>query len=136
MTSKEGKAFLEDCLKKYHSDADINDCICYKTGNKTEAAAYQKDTIQTNVDWSKQKQKVMFVVKCFTHLGIYVAWPKGIGQESGTYIFYTKDLVAMENDHRCTFREIVIEDSEKAYIFRGEEGVKKFVENHLEPNLR
>lgn len=135
MTSKEGKAFLENCLREHQSDTDIDDCICYKTGNKIEAAAYQGDTIQTDVDWSTQRETARFVVKCFVHMGLYVAWPREVGQGAGKYIFYTKDLVAMERDKDCDFREFVIDNSEKAYVFRGEQGIEQFVKDYLVPTL-
>lgn len=136
MTKTEGKAFLEDRLTEYQSADDLEKLICYKTGTRKEAAAYQKDVIFTTVDLSKERPEIRYIVKCFIHMELYVAWPKKIGQGNGKYIFYKKDLAAMERETKCTFREVVIKDSAKAYIFRGEEGADKFIKECLGLDLR
>lgn len=71
---------------------------------------------------------VPYVITCFIHLEIYVAWHQSVGIGNGKYIVYKRDLVAFENDPNCDYMESVIgktEDS-KVYIFRNESGFKKF----------
>lgn len=131
MTQSEGKAFLQDCLAQCQSTADIDTLICCKYGTKEHASAYQTDEIKADVKHSEEKSGIKFIVKCFKHMGIYVAWHVRTGNSNGKYIAYKKDLVSMENEPKPTYKEVVINRNEKAYFFKGREGVIEFMRKNL-----
>lgn len=131
MTVKEGKSFLQECLQKCGYADDIDNLISYKYGNIKLASNYQHDIILTNVDFSKEAPSIKFVVKCFIHIGVYAAWSEEIGRGNGKFPLYKKDLAAMEDSPDCIFTEKLIDGTSKVYLFRGEEGVMKFVKEKL-----
>lgn len=136
MTIKEGKNFLRNCLLKCRPNASIDNLICYKYANRQSASDYQSDNIPTYLtqkDYGVLDSGVPYVVKCFIHTGIYVAWPQSIGRVNGKYVVYKRELVEMENDSACHYKDILIGSADDAhvYIFRGEEGILRFFDNVL-----
>ncbi len=122
---------MQDCLEKCQSSADIKNLARYTTGTRQCADHYQCDPISTTVDLSKVKPGVKYVIKCFIHLGLYAAWKLEIGRGNGKYIVYKKDLIAMQNELECHYKEVTLGDQGKFYLFRGEEGAIKFFKEHL-----
>jgi hypothetical protein len=131
MTKKEGKAFLCDCLQKCGCVADIDELIVYTYGTADKADTYRSDTIVGNIDFSKVPTTVRYVVKCFIHMGIYVAWPQEVCRGSGKCIAYKKDLAAMEDGPNCNYKETTLHGDIKIYWFRGEAGAEKFITEKL-----
>lgn len=131
MTVKEGKDFLQQSLEEQKSDAKIDDLICYKYGSVIKASTYRTDSNVTTVDWSKERSSVGFVVKCYIHLGFYVAWPKAVGFGNGKYIIYKKDLIEMEQNADRVFDTVMIDGQMTAFLFRGEKGVNRFIKEKL-----
>lgn len=68
MTVREGKSFLCAGLQKCGCATDIDELIVYKYGNIKEAVNYQHDLIIGNIDFSKVKSSVRYIVKCFIHI--------------------------------------------------------------------
>ena len=131
MTIAEGKAFLQNCLEQCKSEANIDEFVYYKYGTNKKADEYNKDEIPTNVDLSKVVPEIKYIVKCFIHMEIYVAWPIEIGRGNGRFIAYKKDLLSMEIDRDCPYKKAKIAKNGEAYYFRGEDGVKRFIQENL-----
>lgn len=130
MTSTEGKAFLKNCLEQCNWEANI-DIVHYKYGTNKTAEEYNNDEIRTDVDFKKVKSEVKYIVKCFIYMEIYIAWPVEIGRGNGKFIAYKKDLLSMETDRECTYKKVKIGNKGEAYYFRGEAGVKRFIQENL-----
>ena len=108
MTTKEGKNFLRDCLLELNPTANIDSLICYKYANKERITYYQRDDITTTLrekDFTALKRGVLFVVTCFIHAEIYVAWPQSIGSGNGKFIIYKRELVEVNNSPDCVFKD-------------------------------
>ena len=131
MTSREGKSFLCEGLQKCGCATDIDELIVYKYGNLKEAVNYQHDLITGDIDFSKEKPTVRYVVKCFIHIGVYAAWPQEMCRGNGKCVAYKKDLVAMEHDQNCCYNETMLDKGKTMYWFRGEAGVERFIKEKL-----
>ena len=62
-----------------------------------------------NIDFSKVKPSVRYVVKCFIHIGVYAAWSQDICRGNGKCIAYKKDLVAVEHNLDCYHNETTLD---------------------------
>ena len=131
MTTMEGKALLQNGLEQCQRKMDIDAIILYLYGTAKKAEEYHNDEIKSDVKPNRMKSGIKYVVKCFIHMGIYVAWPIEIGRGSGKFIAYKKDLLAMETDIECNYKRILIEKNGEAYYFRGEDGIKKFIQKNV-----
>lgn len=131
MTINEGRFFLQDCLTQCQKGADIDRLIYYRYGTVKHAENYHYDTIVTDVDFKKVPSDIKFIVKCFIHLNIYVAWPQEIGRGNGKFIIYKSRLIEMEEKTESTYEKVEIDKMEYAYIFRGKEGATKFIKENL-----
>lgn len=140
MTVKEGKNFLRDCLLELNPTADIDSLICYKYSNRQDISNYQRDDITVNLrekDFETLERGALFVVTCFIHAEMYVAWPQSIGRGNGKFIIYKRELVEINNSSNCDFKAVLIGSAKDAhaYIFRGKQGILKFYRNIIFPQL-
>lgn len=71
---------------------------------------------------------VSFVVACYIHMEIYVAWHQSVGLGNGKFAIEKRELMAFENDPACDYKEILIEKNDKVYMFRNETGIASFFE--------
>lgn len=131
MTVDEGKSFLWNCLANIDSSKDIDTLFCYKYASKKHAKDYQHDEIKamlTTENKTTLKSGVPYVVVCFIHLEIYVAWHQSVGIGNGKYTVYKRDLIEFENDPSCDYMESIVGKTadSKVCIFRNESGFKKF----------
>lgn len=138
MTVNESKNFLRHCLKSIAPLQDIDTLFCCKYANRKRAEEYQKDEIVSKLTAENRKSVnagVPYVVTCFIHLEIYVAWHQSVGKGNGKYTVYKRDLVAFENTLANDYMECVVGDAEDsiAYIFRNESGFTKFY-NKITPS--
>lgn len=129
MTVNEGKALLEECWKDCQMNVPMDDVICYKYGNSKMAGNYQRDTIPAKVEAHEITPTMQYVVKCFIHLELYVAWSIKTGPGNGKYIAYKKDLLDMEANRNCTYQEKLVEGKGTAYYFRGKKGIMEFIQS-------
>ena len=133
MTKKGGKNFLISCLVNMPAAVDIDELLCYKYGNRKHTEDYQHDIIAsklTEAETTKLKSGVPFVVACYIHMEIYVAWHQSVGLGNGKFAIEKRELVAFENNPACDYKEILTgkTSNDKVYIFRNETGIAKFFE--------
>lgn len=136
MTTKEGKNLLRRCLAKIDSSLNIDTLLRYKCGTRKHAEDYQRDDIISNLtqaDTDILKTGVPFLVTCYIHMEIYVAWHNSVGFGNGKYVVYKRDLMAFESDTECDYKEIIIGKATDTtvYIFRNESGINKFFQKAL-----
>lgn len=137
MTKDGGEDLLRTCLAKMDSSIELSKLLCYKTGNRKQAEAYNGENIDTELsskDMVNIKAGVLAVVKCFYHIEVYVAWHASIGIGSGKYRVHKSDLIKFENDIKCNYWEVLTgtRDVDKVYFFRNESGIEKFFKDVLE----
>ena len=109
---KSGKNLLISCLANKTDTCDVNELICYKYGTKEHAEDYQHDIIAsklTEAETTQLKAGVPFVVACYIHMEIYVAWHQSVGLGNGKFAIEKRELMAFENDPACDYKEILIE---------------------------
>ena len=132
MTRNEGKNLLQECLNDITGDAiDIGADIAYKCGTKKSASEYYSDEIETKVEYINENSTAKYCVKCFIHFELYAAWERAKGRLSQTHIVYKKDLDEMQRNRDWPYKEVLLSNSEKAYLFRGREGISEFLQKHL-----
>lgn len=132
MTKNEGKNLLQECLSKMTGDTrDIGADIAYKCGTKKSASEYYSDEIGTRVEYINENSTAKYCVKCFIHFELYAAWKRAKEGLSQTYIVYKKDLEEMQHKQDCPYKEVLLSNSEKVYLFRGREGISEFLQKHL-----
>jgi len=131
MKSEEGKSFLREWMKKCGSQKELEDLIYYVYGNKDKAEGYQGDIISSIIKRDKDRPSIKFTVKCFKNIGIYAAVPQKVCRESGKCELYKKNLIWMQDHPNESFHETLMGKDIPIYWFRGEEGVKKFINTYL-----
>lgn len=136
MTKDGGEDLLRTCLAKLDSSIELSKLLCYKTGNRKQAEAYNGENIDTVLylkDKASIEAGVLAVVKCFYHIEVYVAWHTSIGIGSGKYRVHKSDLIKFENDKKCSYWEVLTgtKDVDKVYFFRNESGIEKFFKDAL-----
>lgn len=99
--------------------------------NEKSASEYYSDEIGTRVEYINENSTAKYCVKCFIHFELYAAWKRAKEGLSQTYIVYKKDLEEMQHKQDCPYKEVLLSNSEKVYLFRGREGISEFLQKHL-----
>ena len=135
-----GKNFLRTCLAKIDPSRDVDQIFCYKYANRKHAEDYHGEEYVsklTKEDRKMIKSGASYVITCFGHLELFVAWHQSSGFGSGKYKVSKSDLIAFENDNECDYQGYRIGKTEdaRAYIFRNESGFNKFFHDVVKPSL-
>ncbi len=133
MTIEEGKVLLQSCFEKCGYKEKADDIIIYKYGNKTHINMYQGNKISAKVDKKEYSNSIRYIVKCFIHTEIYVAWEAKDFRFKDTYICYKSTLEEMEKGNLGNWYESPENGNEKFYLFKGREGVMKFACDKIIP---
>lgn len=131
MTGYEGENLLLTCLRKMDASCELSDILHYKTGNKKSASNYNGGTIPTKLKEDEIKMidgNIPFVVKCFYHMEIYVAWHSEVGIGNGKYCVYQSSLKDFEDKQELSYNVMNTgtRDIDRVYFFRGQTGIKRF----------
>lgn len=131
MTAREGENLLQTCLNQIDASRKISEILYCKTGNRKKASDYNRGEIITTLrpeEIETIKGKVPFVIKCFYHMEIYVAWHSAVGIGSSKYCVYRSSLENFENDQASTYfaMDAVTRDIDRVYFFRGQTGINRF----------
>lgn len=137
MTAHEGENLLQTCLNQIDASRKISEIMYYKTGNRKKASDYNRGEILTTLrpeEIETIKGKVPFIVKCFYHMEIYVAWHSDIGIGSSKYCVYRSSLEKFEENQESTFYAMSTgaRDIDRVYFFRGRMGINSFFTDVVE----
>ena len=101
--------------------------------NRFVSAALIIDHLSTNAFTNVQFLGALhkYCVKRFMHFELYAAWERAKGCLFQTHIVYKKDLAEKQHKRDCTYKEVLLSDSEKVYLFRGREGISEFLQKNL-----
>lgn len=138
MVMSGGESLLQKCLTGITGQKDdIGSYIIYTRGTKLHAKLYQNEKIKFSVNYLTKPASVLFCVKDFYHFGVFAAWKKRGDHNCQEYFVYKSALVDMENSETDNFCEIPIDldSGENVFLFRGEEGVKEFLQQKLLPQI-
>lgn len=135
----QGKETLRNCLEQVAPELNLDALISYRTGNRKHAQDYQDPEIITDLtdnDKAAIAKGATYIVKCFYHFDVYVAWNVESGKARGKYVVYRDDVKNMENGLSGDYDKRNIsgaggEKDYKAYLFKGESGIVQFIRKQL-----
>lgn len=101
MDTMAGLDRLRTCLLQIDTSAEISDLILYKYGNRIiqEYASNRIITTLTSSEETEIREK-SFVVKCFCHSEIYVAWQSSAGFGNSKYYVSKSELLKFEESSK------------------------------------
>ena len=138
MTAREGKQFIQDCLKKSGINDPVEDYFVYKYGNRSSAESYQHDQVLTNLTKEETERDVDYVIKCFLCFKIYVVWKLEDGIGSGKLIINKTHLIDLINSSAQTphqIREVSLGTLGNACLFiRDEIACRSFIDQYILAN--
>lgn len=131
MTGREGENLLQTCLNQIGASRQISEILYFKTGNRKKSSDYNRGKIVTMLKPDEVKairDNIPFVVKCFYHMEIYVAWHSAVGIGSSKYCVYRSSLENFENNQTSTYfvMNTGMQDVDRVYFFRGRAGINRF----------